>query len=194
MTQSAYANTAEAVPARLHHYNYTCQDPEKTRAFYEGLLGIKLTAFWCEVEPSPVDGGKEVIMGHSFYALGDGSMLAFMHHPDRELGEKLAARINPEIVHVAMKVPEAVQIETVKKLRAAGHKVLEIDHGFVKSIYFRDPDGLTLEYAVDPANVDEIYGEQSGGLAYANLKRYVAGDYTRTNKWLPETEQHFEWK
>src|SRR5882762_3223829 len=84
MTQSAYANTAEAVPARLHHYNYTCQDPEKTRAFYEGLLGIKLTAFWCEVEPSPVDGGKEVIMGHSFYALGDGSMLAFMHHPDRE--------------------------------------------------------------------------------------------------------------
>jgi catechol 2,3-dioxygenase-like lactoylglutathione lyase family enzyme len=193
MTQSAHP-TATSVPARLHHYNYTCQDPEKTRRFYEGLLGFKLVAFWCEVEPSPVADGKEVVMGHSFYALGDSSMLAFMHHADRELAAQLAARPNPEIVHIAMKVTEDLQQQTVRKLRAAGHKVLEIDHGFVKSIYFKDPDGLTLEYAVDPANVDEIYGEQEGGLAHANLTRYMSGDYTRTNRWLPETEQHFEWK
>jgi catechol 2,3-dioxygenase-like lactoylglutathione lyase family enzyme len=193
-THKPGTSSASNIPSRLHHYNYTTQDPEKTRQFYEDVLGFPLIAFWCEVEPSPAHNGKEVVMGHSFYALADGSMLAFMHHADRELAANLAARDNPEIVHIAMKVTEELQRSTVVKLRAAGHKVLEIDHGFVNSIYFKDPDGLTLEYAVDPDNVDEIYGEQQGGVAHSNLKRYVSGDHARTNRWLPETEQSFEWK
>jgi catechol-2,3-dioxygenase len=133
-------------------------------------------------------------MGHSFYELADGSMIAFMHYPDPELREKLAARDNPEIVHIALKVSEQVQRDTVKKLRDAGHKVMEIDHGFVKSIYFKDPDGLTLEYAVDPANADEIYSEQKGGLAQENMKRFLAGDHTCTNKYLPQIAQVFEFR
>ncbi|MHA6766978.1 VOC family protein [Sphingobium ummariense] len=179
----------------MHHFNYTCQDPRRTREFYEGLLGIPLAAFWCEVEPSHLDDGKDIVMGHSFYKLADGSMLAFMHHADRELAAKVAApEDQPETVHLALSVTDAVQRETVEKLRKAGHKVMEIDHGFVKSIYFKDPDGLTVEYSVDPANIDQVYGEQKGGVAHANLERYLSGDYARTNRWLPETEQVFEWR
>jgi len=182
------------VPSRLHHFNYTCQDPEKTRQFYEDLLGLPLAAFWCEVEPSHLENGKDMIMGHAFYALADGSMLAFMHHADRDLAAKVAAPENPETVHLALHVTDEVQRETVRKLRAAGHKVLEIDHGFVKSIYFKDPDGLTIEYSVDPENVDQVYGGQQNGTAQTNLKRYLSGDYTRTNKWFPQTKQDFEWR
>lgn len=188
------ADGASIAPKRLHHFNYTCQDPEKTRAFYEDLLGIPLAAFWCEVEPSHLDDGKDMIMGHAFYALADGSTLAFMHHADRELAAKVAAPENPDTVHLALHVTDQVQRDTVIKLRAAGHKVLEIDHGFVKSIYFKDPDGLTVEYSVDPENVQDVYDDQKGGQAHANLRRYLSGDYTRTNKWLPEHEQVFEWR
>lgn len=182
------------LPLRLHHYNFVTSDPVKTREFYEGVLGFPLAAFWCEVEPSPFDDGNDTVMGHSFYELADGSMVAFMHYPDPALAAKLAPPKSPEIIHLALKVSEEVQRETVQKLRAAGHKVMEIDHGFVKSAYFKDPDDLTLEYAVDPENSDEIYDAQKAGLADENMKRYLAGDFTKTNTYMPEIEQHFEFR
>ncbi|WP_437752311.1 VOC family protein [Sorangium sp. So ce1389] len=193
-TKTSDAPCTSTPPSRLHHYNFVCQDPERTREFYEGLLGLQLAAFWCEVEPSNLNDGNVIVMGHSFYALSDGSMVAFMHYADPELRAKLAAPESPEIIHIALKVTEKVQSDTAKKLRAAGHKVMEIDHGFVKSIYFKDPDGLTIEYAVDPDNADEIYSEQKGGVADANMKRYLSGDYTKTNRWMPEKAQHFEFR
>src|SRR6267143_6924650 len=116
------------IPSRLHHYNYTCADHEKTRAFYEDLLGLPLIAFWCEVEPSHMDGGREVIMGHAFYGLSDGSMIAFMNFPDPKLREETSAKPQPDTAHLALNVTAELQAETVRRLRAAGHKVLEIDH------------------------------------------------------------------
>jgi len=193
-TKQSGVRPGTAIPSRLHHYNYTCSDHEKTRAFYEDLLGLPLVAFWCEVEPSNMDDGKEIVMGHAFYGLGDGSLIAIMSFPDPQIREKSSAKPQPETAHLALNVTAELQAETVRRLRAAGHKVMEIDHGFVKSIYFKDPDGLTLEYSVDPDNVDQVYGEQKGGLAHDNMKRYLRGDYERTNKWLPDAFEHPEWK
>ena len=55
-----------------------------------------------------------------------------------------------------------------------------IDHGFVKSLYMRDPDGLTFEMAVDPADYDEIMAWQAK-TAHETLRRWNAGDYTPNN-------------
>ena len=36
------------LPARLHHTAYVTKDQEKTRQFYEDVIGLPLTATWCE--------------------------------------------------------------------------------------------------------------------------------------------------
>lgn len=176
------------IPSRLHHHNYTTLDHEKTRAFYEDLLGFPLVAFWTEIEPLPQNDGKDVIMGHAFYGLGDGSMLAFMHFADPEFAERMKAPTQPMGIHLALAVTRELQAATVEKLRGAGVPVMEIDHGFVRSIYFTDPNGLRVEFASDPDNVDEIYGEQADS-AHATMRQYIAGDHRKTNRWLPEMHE-----
>lgn len=176
------------IPGRLHHYNFTTRDHAKTREFYEDLLGFPLLAFWTEIEPLPDNDGKDVVMGHAFYGLGDGSMLAFMHFGDPEFAERMKAPPQTVGIHLALAVTRELQDATVLKLRDAGVPVMEIDHGFVRSIYFADPNGLKLEFASDPENVDEIYADQRGN-AHATMKQYLAGDYRKTNKWLPEMHE-----
>src|SRR5262245_50727308 len=36
------------LPSRLHHTAYVAKDLEKTRAFYEDVIGLPLMATWCE--------------------------------------------------------------------------------------------------------------------------------------------------
>ena len=39
---------ASQLPSRLHHTAYTTRDMEKTRRFYEGVIGLPLIATWSE--------------------------------------------------------------------------------------------------------------------------------------------------
>jgi hypothetical protein len=55
-----------------------------------------------------------------------------------------------------------------------------IDHGYVRSIYVTDPDGLNLEFSVDPPNLREI-SERKRALAREELDRWVAGDRRPNN-------------
>ena len=195
-TRDAFAPRAvgqRLAPERLHHYNFMAKDAEATRAFYEGLLGIPLVVFWVEVMPAP-SGGGTVALGHAFYGLGDGSLLAFITCPDPKIHAAMAPLPQPDTAHIALKVTDKVQAEALKRLRAAGHKVMEIDHGFITSIYFKDPDGLTIEYSVDPHNHEEIYGEQKAGLADENFQRFTSGDHTQTQKWFPKELPDMKYK
>ncbi len=66
------------LPARLHHTAYVTKDQEKTRQFYEDVIGLPLTATWCE---SDMLFGKERTYVHTFYGIGDGGALAFFSSP-----------------------------------------------------------------------------------------------------------------
>ena len=46
--QSVADAPAAALPLRLHHNAYVCADPERTRHFYEDILGLPLLATWIE--------------------------------------------------------------------------------------------------------------------------------------------------
>ncbi|MBL0966976.1 MAG: VOC family protein, partial [Blastomonas sp.] len=59
---------------RLHHTAYTTRDLEATRAFYEDVLGFPLVATYCEKDELF---GKERTYCHCFFAMKDGSALAF---------------------------------------------------------------------------------------------------------------------
>ena len=49
------------------------------------------------------------------------------------------------------------------------------DHGYCKSIYATDPDGLVVEFTADPPDADRIAAKQRAS-AHADLRRWMAGD------------------
>ena len=62
------AMVATIVPRRLHHHAFVVADQERTRRFYEDVLGMPLVATWCEREHIR---GKEREYCHTFFALAD---------------------------------------------------------------------------------------------------------------------------
>lgn len=59
----------------LYHYAHPCRDAEETRRFYEDLLGLPLVNFMAsERVPST---GQSRPYAHMFFAMGDGSYIAF---------------------------------------------------------------------------------------------------------------------
>ena len=71
------------LPTRLHHNAYVCADQERTRHFYEDIVGLPLVATWIEQGQSPDFPGREISFAHTFFAIGDGGALAFFQFADR---------------------------------------------------------------------------------------------------------------
>ena len=83
-------------------------------------------------------------------------------------------------MHLALAVSETTLDEIKRRLTAENIAVRERDHGYCKSIYASDPDGLTVEFTADAANVAEIDKWQRA-TAHDSLKRWMAGDRTVNN-------------
>lgn len=133
---------------RLHHFAWRCKDAEQTRAFYEDLLGLPLVhIIRADNVPST---GEYCPYVHLFFALEDGSSIAFF-----DLGDDQAALPSPNtpawVNHLALKVGSLEKLDSAKaRLEAAGIDVIGVtDHGFLRSVYFFDPNGLRLELSVD---------------------------------------------
>ncbi len=175
-------------PERLHHHAYVVKDQEVNRRFFEDILGIPLTATWCERHFSPWV-NREVDFCHTFYSLGDGGALAFFSFADEDVYRKCRAERPPEIPnfdHVAFKVDDTTYEELVSRISDVGETVREIEHGYCRSIYCTSPDGLIVEFTVDPpdaARIDAIRRKD----AHAELARWMAGDH-RTNNDLRSHE------
>ena len=176
-------------PERLHHHAFVVKDQEKNRQFFEDLLGIPLAATWCESHHSPwVD--REVAFCHTFYAMGDGGALAFFSFADDEVYQKTQAAKPAEIGsfdHISFKVDEPTFNELVGRLESAREKVRVTDHGYCKSMYCTSPDGLIMEFTVDPPNADRIDAIRRAD-AHAELKRWMAGDHRPNNDLRPGDE------
>ena len=80
---------------------YVCEDQERTRQFYEGTLGLLLTAFWVEDE---VILGERHVFSHAFYELPGGGALAFFNFADPEQQARYKAQPQPLFVHLALEV------------------------------------------------------------------------------------------
>lgn len=169
------------LPARLHHNAFVTRDQEATRAFYENLIGMPLVATWTEVEDLF---GKERTYCHTFYGLGDGGALAFFQFADPE-DQTLFGPEMPRspFSHIALKVTDAVQRGIEDRLRAEEWDPAEtyvLDHGYCRSLYTRDPNGLLLEFTADAANVEELNAVRLR-TAREDLDRWLSGDYSPNN-------------
>ena len=176
------AKLLSRAPERLHHHAYVVKDQEKNRQFFEDVLGIPLTATWCEKHFNPwVD--REVSFCHTFYSLGDGGALAFFSFADEEVYQKTQAEKPAEIRsfdHIAFKVDDEAYDELVGRVKASGLKLRETDHGYCRSMYVESPDGLITEFTVDSPDVAEIDAIRRAD-AHAELARWVAGDHRVNN-------------
>ena len=124
----------------LHHNAYRCRDSEQTRQFYEGFLGLPLAGTLAIGETMT---GRKTAVLHTFYGLDDGSYLAFFEAPDMPFEWKAQHDFD---LHIALEVEPPVLAEMMAKGKACGLETRGIsDHGFVHSIYFRDPNGYVIE-------------------------------------------------
>ena len=178
----AAANTAAAkLPSRLHHTAYVSSDLERTRQFYEDVIGLPLLAAWCEADELF---GAVRTYCHLFFGLGDGSALAFFQFARKEDQALFGPKV-PETPfhHVALKVDAEVQWQIEGRLRAAGYaepKIYVLEHGYCRSLYATDPDGMIVEFTVDRGDVEQINATRRND-AHAELKRWLSGDHTSNN-------------
>jgi catechol 2,3-dioxygenase-like lactoylglutathione lyase family enzyme len=129
----------------LHHNVYRCRDSEQTRRFYEDFLGLRLTS------ALEIDAGRGL---HTFFALRDGSFLAFFEFPDRPFDFKEQSGVD---LHIALEVEPAELDAWVEKGRNAGVKTSDVvDHEFVRSIYFTDPNGYVIELTARTPNYERL--------------------------------------
>ncbi len=152
----------------LHHAAYRCRDSEETRKFYEDFLGLPLANAF-EIRETKT--GRETRVLHSFYRLGDGSFLAFFEAPDRPF--EFVPRHDYDL-HIALEVDPETLTRLFEAGKAGGVETRGIsDHGFIHSIYFRDPNGYVVELcAKTPAHDEAAYRSEA---ARASLEAWQAG-------------------
>jgi catechol 2,3-dioxygenase-like lactoylglutathione lyase family enzyme len=126
----------------LHHAAYRCRNSEETRKFYEDFLGLPL------VDALPIGTtitGRAANVLHTFFAMDDGSCVAFFEEPDESFDFKDQRDFD---LHLALTVDADTLQEMLERGKAQGIDTRGVsDHGFVHSIYFRDPNGYVVELA-----------------------------------------------
>ena len=153
----------------LHHNAYRCRDSEQTRRFYEDFLGLPLSG---RLDISETKTGRRTSVLHTFYRLDDGSYLAFFEAPDMPFDWKPQHDYD---LHIALEVERPVLAEMMAKGKAAGIETRGIsDHGFIDSIYFRDPNGYVIELCAKRADHDAAMDPEKN-LARETLHRWTAG-------------------
>ena len=163
----------------INHLALVCRDMQKTVDFYSGILGMPLT----KTIDLPNGAGQ-----HFFFDIGNGDMLAFfwfpnapesipgVTHSENLVGGGNIASAHASMNHVAFNVPGDKVDEYQRKLTEAGVEATAVvnhddsetqasatltDTTFVRSVYFKDPDGILLEFAAWTRELDarDVYAE-----------------------------------
>lgn len=169
------------LPTRLHHNAYVVKNLEKTRKFYEDVLGLPLVATWCEADELF---GSVRTYCHCFFELADKSALAFFQFANASDQAEFGPALAPSpFRHIALNTDPATLAEIegrVKEAKIEGAYVLE--HGYCRSFYVTDPDGLIVELTCDaPEAVSAEAVEHKRNTAHSELARWLAGDHTSNN-------------
>lgn len=159
MLKQEYIMAAQKPPLKtmnnIHHAAYGCRDAEQTRWFYEDILGLELAAaFYADRAPGSDE--KTPFM-HLFFKMGDGNYIAFFDAPEITEKEWLEKK-HSFVMHIAFEVDdEAAMLAWQKEINAKGKSCLgPVDHGFVKSVYMYDPNGIQVEITCKTARYDEL--------------------------------------
>jgi catechol 2,3-dioxygenase-like lactoylglutathione lyase family enzyme len=125
----------------INHLALITDDMDATVRFYHGVLGARLVAHL----------GNQAFR-HYFFEFGAGNTVAFFEYRDLPVATfaKPAGVPDPRAIqfdHLSFNLPDEHALLTLRsRLKAAGSEVTDvIDHGFIRSVYFTDPNGIALE-------------------------------------------------
>jgi len=145
------------IPHGLHHIAYATRDSKATYDFYHNKLGMPL----CLTENHRHGDGY---FRHFFFDMGQGELLGFFEVHGVGEKEDFRTEINatlglpPWINHIAFDVENEEAYQKVKnRIKESGIRVaMEVDHGWCKSIYVIDPNGITLEYSYNVTPAEKV--------------------------------------
>jgi catechol 2,3-dioxygenase-like lactoylglutathione lyase family enzyme len=171
----------------VHHLALVTPDMDATVRFWHGVLDARLVA----TIGTPA-------FKHYFFEIGPGNTVAFFEYA----GQHLATYAKPAGVpydqasqfdHLSMNLPdEDALLRLHARLKDHGCEVTDvIDHGFLRSIYFSDPNGIALEASwwsldatarpVDYAD-DRLFADADPVPAVRELRENGALDHTVDTK------------
>ena len=124
-----------------NHLALVTPDMDATVRFYHGVLGMPLVGT-LSVGP----------MRHYFFEIGAGNTIAFFEWADEDIDTftkpaGLPPSFPTQFDHVSFDLPdEQALIDLRERLRTAGVECTDlVDHDFIRSVYFNDPNGIALE-------------------------------------------------
>ena len=167
----------------INHLALVTPDMDATVRFYAGVLGMRLVA---TTMAGP--------MRHYFFEMGRGNTIAFFEVRGAETFAKAAGAPSDRAIqldHLSFDVADEHALEMLRKrLLAAGCEVTPVvDHGFIRSVYFTDPNGIALEaswWVVDgtarPADYDDrsLFSDPDPVPAVDELRRGALSETPRT--------------
>lgn len=122
----------------VHHITLVGADRQTSIDFWEGLLGMPFI-----FEQPNLDNPGE---SHLYFDPGDGRLITIFTDEDRYAdGTRTSTEVGA-VHHLAFTVSQSVfdQVEARLDARQVAHSGRK-DRGFMESIYFEDPLGLTIE-------------------------------------------------
>ncbi len=131
------------------HIGLSTLDLDKTRDFYENILGFKPV----RCDTIKIEEGGHI--RHIFFDTGRDQLIAFMEARnipgvpvEYDAGINRGLGVPSAFYHFAFEAgTEAGLEEKRKELLAKGVEVSEVvDHDWAKSIYFKDPNGMQMEF------------------------------------------------
>ncbi|MFG2072948.1 VOC family protein [Nonomuraea maritima] len=133
----------------VHHLALVTADMDATVRFWHGVLDARLVATLA----LPA-------FRHYFFDIGEGSTIAFFEYTDQPIDSFAKPAGVPyakaaQFDHLSMHLPDEDALLRLRdRLKEHGCEVTDvIDHGFLRSIYFSDPNGIAMEaswWTLDP--------------------------------------------
>jgi catechol 2,3-dioxygenase-like lactoylglutathione lyase family enzyme len=139
------------------HIGLSTLDLDKTRDFYEHILGFMPVR--CDIIKVK-EGGQ---IRHIFFETGRDQLIAFMEAREvpgvpavYDAGINGGLGVPSAFYHFAFEAgSEAALEEKRQELLSKGIEVTDVvDHDWAKSIYFKDPNGIQLEYCCFTRNLN----------------------------------------
>lgn len=133
----------------INHLALITNDMDATTRFWHGVLGARLVAHL----------GTDSFR-HYFFEFGEEQTVAFFEYHgvavERfQVPAGVPDRRKAQFDHLSFNLPDEHALTELRaRLKSHGCEVTDvIDHGFVRSIYFHDPNGIALEaswWVLDP--------------------------------------------